>query len=629
MPTATASNIASSEAPELRSSPPDTFEDYWTCPKTGLVIPKRLEENLEWRQALRRKARGDDGFRSAMNTACAQSCHFWINAFGWTYRERIINPDGTYRLTQGGEAHFPCITWPCQDDLLFGLEDMLDKGDGCNIEKSRDMGATWMVLFYFDWEFLFHREMNLGVASRKEDLVDASGDMDSLFEKLRYMHRMLPAWMLPKIKSRYMHLHNEELNSTIAGESTNSDVGRGGRRAAYLLDEAAAIRNAEEIENSLSETTSCQVWVSTPKGPNTQFHLRIKEGRGRRIRLPWWRHPEKAVGAHQYLDELGRVRWTSAWYEGRKRDMSPKALAQEVDMDHGKAGDLFFDYDEIERHRQDHERPPLVSGDLVPREDVAESQEMEVLHQLDAAFYNFVPRHGRSPWHFWFELEDGRPPQYWRYVFGVDISNGVGSSNSVITVRSPDAAGRIVAKWWDAHTAPESLALEVMRAGVWFGGPGGCAYVIHENNGPGSSFGRKLVQSKYPRIYYQRQEGTRRLRKTQRYGWHSTPEAKELLLGRYRDELARDEILVPCKESLDEALDYIYDEKGKLVPSRLRDEPSGGHSLHGDHVIADALTVMGADELASAKRAALKAPATSFAGRRRVALQSKTTDPWS
>ena len=35
---------------------------YWTDPKTGLVIPKRPEENLAWRMELLEKAEKDDSY---------------------------------------------------------------------------------------------------------------------------------------------------------------------------------------------------------------------------------------------------------------------------------------------------------------------------------------------------------------------------------------------------------------------------------------------------------------------------------------------------------------------------------------------------------------------------------------
>ncbi|MFP3345214.1 TerL protein, partial [Halomonas sp. SIMBA_159] len=78
--------------------------------------------------------------------------------------------------------------------------------------------------------------------------------MDSLFEKARYILKQLPAWMVPVIRHTHMLMNNKEMNSTLAGESTNADIGRGGRKLAYAVDEAAAVPNGEQVETSLSQT---------------------------------------------------------------------------------------------------------------------------------------------------------------------------------------------------------------------------------------------------------------------------------------------------------------------------------------------------------------------------------------
>ncbi len=591
-------------------------------------MPKKLDANLLWRQELRRKAADDADLRGQLLTACKNSFLFWCNAFVWTYREKRANTKGDEVPVTGQDSHVPFITWPVQDEAAEAVIESIRSGDGINLEKSRDMGASWLVLAIADWFLLFQESVSVGAVSRKENLVDKPGDMDSLFEKIRYINRMLPTWMVPPIHDTFMFLHNLEQGSSIAGESTNTDVGRGGRKTFYLVDEAAAIKNAEEVESSLSQNTACQIWASTPHGPNTQFHKRIKENRGVLIQLPWYRHPEKAVNAHQIIDTTGRIRWTSPWYEKQCQKYSKKTVAQEIDMDHGQAGDMFFDFTELERHRQDHVTEPVVRGDLIWTNTFTYDQQVEKVQQMDDSAIVFGPNFRRAPWRLWLDLTNGRPPQYWTYIFGVDISNGGGGSNSVISVLALEI-NQIVAKFWDAYTSPEELAMTVAMAGVWFGGLRPPAYIVWENNGPGSIFGRKLVGMDYPNFYRQRVDNTMRNQKTPRWGWHSTNERKEMCIGMYRDALARDEIINPCAEALEEAADYIYDDTGKLIPAVLREEPEGGRKLHGDHVIADTLCWVGKQELPKAKDNPSRAPKGSYAWRRnRHKKKIADADPW-
>ncbi len=601
----------------LRSNPYDEWPvDWWVCPVTGLQVPKTVPANLQYRKMVRDRCGDDDGFRSAVMAACSQSCIYWLNVFAWTLRLRKVVDGKTVNVT-GNEAHYPLITWPVQDEVIGAVIDAIDEGHDLNIDKSRDMGASWLVLYVFDWRFIFCRENHLGVVSRKESLVDARGDMDSLFEKVRYINRMLPPWMAPRCPDRHMYLGNLDNGSTIVGESTNEDVGRGGRRTAYLIDEAAAIRNGAEVESSLSQTTSCQLWVSTPKGPGTQFYRRIREGRGRYVSLPWWRHPEKAQQSKQVLDELGRVKWTSPWYEELPDRMSRKAIAQEVDMDHGQAGDVFFEPAEIERHRMDHEKPPKFCGRLltVGGMEMTELEQIEVVRTLQHESLAFSPQRSEGEWRFWVELEDGRPPQHASYSFGMDVAAGTGGSNSVLTVVDAQR-GMVVAKWWSAYISPEKFAMLASLAGIWFGGHGGCAFLVWENNGPGATLGRKMMQIGYPRFYRQKVMGSTDANRTNKYGWHNNREKKEILLGSYRDAMASNRLIQPCQQSLDEALDYIYTDTGELLPAELREEPSGGRELHGDHVIADALAWLGVEDIPSASRATAPAPRGSFAHRR-------------
>ncbi|MFP3434482.1 hypothetical protein SB781_32490, partial [Paraburkholderia sp. SIMBA_061] len=111
-----------------------------------------------------------------------------------------------------------------------------------------------------------------------------------------------------------------------------------------------------------------------------------------------------------------------------------KALAQEVDMIHGQAGDVFFDYHELERHRQDHGKEPRFTGDLIFTGGASDDDRIRAIRECDESAFTLLPNSGAAPWRFWLALEDGRPPQHTNYVAGIDVSNGSGGSNSVMTV---------------------------------------------------------------------------------------------------------------------------------------------------------------------------------------------------
>jgi hypothetical protein len=110
-------------------------------------------------------------------------------------------------------------------------------------------------------------------------------------------------------------------------------------------------------------------------------------------------------------------------------------------------------------------------------------------------------------WKFWVPLVNGRPPQDLSYVFGIDVSNGAGGSNSVISVVA-DEVGMKVAEFASAHYSPEDLAEQAVFAAMWFGGARP-AFMVWENNGPGGIFGRKVVKLGWNHFYFQRQEGVR------------------------------------------------------------------------------------------------------------------------
>jgi phage terminase large subunit len=203
------------------------------------------------------------------------------------------------------------------------------------IEKSRDMGATWLCCAYSVWSFLFVPGANIGWGSRKAASVDQIGNMNSIFEKMRYILRSIPREFWPpgftEEHISHMRIHAPNGNS-ITGES-GDDVGRGGRTQIYFKDESAHYEHPEMIEASLGDNTRVQIDISSVNGLGNVFHRKRESGvdwcggdvvRGRTnvFVMDWRDHPDK----------------TSDWYEERRSKASEEGLlhifAQEVDRNY-------------------------------------------------------------------------------------------------------------------------------------------------------------------------------------------------------------------------------------------------------------------------------------------------------
>ena len=90
------------------------------------------------------------------------------------------------------------------NSIINGTFSAKDRWDFTNVfvEKSRQMGVSWLIMAVFLYGWLFHGH-KYHVISQKETDVDKIGDMRSLFEKLRFMINNLPQWMLPEGFSKH------------------------------------------------------------------------------------------------------------------------------------------------------------------------------------------------------------------------------------------------------------------------------------------------------------------------------------------------------------------------------------------------------------------------------------------
>lgn len=246
-------------------------------------------------------------------------------------------------VTKGLPTTLPFILFPRQEELIHFLYDCLYNGESGLVEKSRDMGCTWLCCGFSVWLWIFKPGASVGWGSRKEALVDKLGDPDSIFEKIRMLINFLPSFLLPhkfnpNVHCSYMKIINPENGSTITGEAGNN-IGRGGRKLIYFKDESAHYEQPEKIEAALGDNTNVQIDFSSVNGAANIFARRRKAG------VMWEKGttPEPGQIRVFIFDWRDHPHKDQEWYDLRREKAEREGLlhifAQEVDRDYSAAVD--------------------------------------------------------------------------------------------------------------------------------------------------------------------------------------------------------------------------------------------------------------------------------------------------
>jgi phage terminase large subunit len=206
----------------------------------------------------------------------------------------------------------------CLDWLLArwqGREDGL-------IEKSRDMGVSWLCVAFAVWMWLYHPGSVVGFGSRKEEYVDKIGDPKSLFWKVRQFISLLPVEFRPEgwdegKHAPHMRVLNPENGASIVGEA-GDNIGRGNRTSIYFKDESAFYEHADAIDAALSQTSNCKIDVSTPNGAGNAFYRKRHGGKIKVFVFDWHDDPRKG----------------KEWYAKQCEILDAVIVAQEIDRDY-------------------------------------------------------------------------------------------------------------------------------------------------------------------------------------------------------------------------------------------------------------------------------------------------------
>ncbi len=560
-----------------------------------ISYPKEFGLNLRRRAEMLAKAADDKMLREAVIEACIRSRLFFFNMMMYTYDPRLP-------LIK----RVPFITYPFQDDtIMWDAKCGADQEDNL-VDKSRDMGVTWMFVGNDLYDWLFSEEkIEIRWGSRKESYVDNRGDMDTIFEKFRYVLRYLPLWMLPdgfcfKEHDNYMRLINPETGSSITGEATNANFGRGGRKLRIRFDEFAFWENDESAWQSAADSTNCRTALSTVNGSANKFAELAQSGNINKRTLHWTLHPKKNKECYVYQNgqktpislehdpnaaykiwlEMrdivppahfigGLVR--SKWYDkecNRRNDL--KEVAEELDIDFLRSGLPFFDLRKVKHQtvwtQIERQRPtdPIPAGRFIKANLVEEGQKV-------------VAREGYSGWCRIFEL----PKKFNQYVLGGDVAEGLEKGDECFAVVRDKHTRDVVATVKGLYD-PDDFALKCQKMGAFYNK----ALVAVENNNQGYSTNSDLKEMDC-NLYWTKKKNKKGEVTSKKAGWTTTAQSRPLMLDQAKAEVRQETCEVRDADILNQMTTFVHNEKtGKPeAEGKFKDDGVIAHSIAGRVIV--------------------------------------------
>jgi len=230
----------------------------------------------------------------------------------------------------------PFVLFKRQTEFVLWLYDRWKNREDGLVEKSRDMGVSWLCCGFAVWLWSCYDNAVAGFGSRKEEYVDKLGDPKSLFWKVRKLIEFLPVELQPagwneRVDAPSMRVLNRDNGSAIIGEA-GDNIGRGNRTSIYFKDESAHYEHPESIDAALSATSNCKIDVSSVNGAGNPFYKKRHSGEIDVFIFDWRQDPRKS----------------QAWYDKQCRILDKVIVAQEIDRNYeASVSNAFIDGDSV------------------------------------------------------------------------------------------------------------------------------------------------------------------------------------------------------------------------------------------------------------------------------------------
>ena len=317
--------------------------------------------------------------------------------------------------------------------------------------KSRQLGMSTLSAAYAVWLALFQRDKNILIIATKLSVAQ------NFISKVKTMIKSLPAWLvLPEIISNNKQLIEFSHGSSIKAIPTSEDAGRSEALSLLIIDEAAFVRNFDELWMGLYPTISTGgrvIILSTPNGVGGQYYKLYTDAEAglnefTAIKLPWDVHPERGQD----------------WFDQTTKNLSDRQIAQEYLCDFASSGETFLTNNDIEWVRTSTKPPRERTG-----------------------FDNNV-------WLWEYPLSEHT------YVMSADVARGDSKDYSTFHIIDMDE-GECVAEY-KGKIPPDRFAELLSEFGKRYND----ALLCPENNSYGYATILKLKEIQYPNLYHKRRK---------------------------------------------------------------------------------------------------------------------------
>jgi hypothetical protein len=374
------------------------------------------------------------------------------------------------------------------------------------ILKGRQIGISECTAAYAAWLMLFHRDKNILVMATKADTAK------NIIRKVKLALQKLPDWLILADILTDNRLSLELSNgSRIKAIASSEDAGRSEALSLLIIDEAAFVKNLEELWTGLFPTVSAGgnvIVLSTPNGVGNKFHsLYVDAEAGRNEfhhnKLMWWVHPERISDLED--DPLRPGFKTSSWYrrEIKATNMTARDIAQELECNFNASGDTFLSPEQIDWIEQ---------GTVDPNEK----------------------KHwDKNLWVWW------PPERDHRYFISVDVARGDGRDNSSAAVW--DVGSMEQCAEYYGKLSPEEFAHLIVDLGHEYNN----ALLVVENNNIGMACLEHVRLSGYENVFYSAR-GENKTAQAVHSAWG--PPSQDMVIGFTMSQKVRPLVLAKLEE---------------------------------------------------------------------------------